>query len=52
MNDFSAGVRKTFEENYEGLMMTTVHMHDAVVSGNEDFGIKIYCERPVRTIAP
>ena len=36
----SAGIRKTFEIDCEGFMMTVVHMHDTVAGGYEGFGIK------------
>ena len=44
-----AGIEKNFEVDYERLMTTTVPIHDTVVSGYEDLGIKICCERPGRS---
>ena len=39
------GIRETFEADYEGLIMSVVHMHDTITGEYENFGIKMYCER-------
>ena len=40
LKSVGAGIRKTFEIDYEGSIMTVVHMHDTVADGYEGFGIK------------